>query len=133
MADFPPIADSPLNRLLGVEIVSCDSEAGHVKCTFNISEDLNNLQGIIHGGIVATMLDQLCGVALAYKRGKFTTPEQVTLDLNVRFMRPVVAGPLWGVGQVERMGRTIGFVESMLYDAQDSLLAKATTSFKILS
>ena len=96
MTDFPPIADSPLNRLLSVEIVSCDPEKGHVKCTFNISEDLNNLQGIIHGGIIATMLDQLCGVALAYKRGKFKTPEQVTLDLNVRFMRPVAAGPLWG-------------------------------------
>ena len=65
MTDFPPIADSPLNRLLGVEIVSCDTETGNVKCTFNVSEDLNNLQGIIHGGIVATMLDQLCGVALA--------------------------------------------------------------------
>ncbi|MEC7552755.1 MAG: PaaI family thioesterase [Pseudomonadota bacterium] len=133
MTDFPAIADSPLNRLLGVEIVSFDPEKGHVKCTFNISEDLNNLQGIIHGGIIATMLDQLCGLALAYKRGKFKTPEQVTLDLNVRFMRPVASGPLWGIGQVERMGRTIGFVESMLYDDQDRLLAKASTSFKIFS
>ena len=133
MTDFPAIADSPLNRLLGVEIVSFDPEKGHVKCTFNISEDLNNLQGIIHGGIIATMLDQLCGLALAYKRGKFKTPEQVTLDLNVRFMRPVAAGPLWGIGQVERMGRTIGFVESMLYDDHDRLLAKASTSFKIFS
>ena len=113
-----------------LKIVSCDPETGHVKCTFNVSEDLNNLQGIIHGGIVATMLDQLCGVALAYKRGKFKTPEQVTLDLNVRFMRPVAAGPLWGIGQVERMGRTIGFVESMLYDDQDYCLPKPQPALK---
>ena len=59
MTDSPPIADSPLNRLLGVEIVSCDPETGHVKCTFNISEDLNNLQGIIHGGIPIALRKEL--------------------------------------------------------------------------
>lgn len=87
-----------------------------------------NAMGTVHGGVVSTWLDSAMGYAiqttLAVGEG-FTT-----LDLNVRFIRPVTAarGQLVATGVVEHRGRRTATARGELRDGNGKLLASATTT-----
>ncbi|KAL4978779.1 hypothetical protein BDW66DRAFT_157980 [Aspergillus desertorum] len=59
-------------------------------CT--LGSDLNGYPGVLHGGIVATLLDECMGLILITSRGdgKPDIKGPVTAYLNTRFVRPVV-------------------------------------------
>jgi len=79
-------------------------------------------QGIVHGGIVATILDEL--LAWACNR---TDRSMLTAEMTVRFRKPVRTGrPIHGVGRItEDKGRLI-LAEARLLDESGQLLAEAT-------
>jgi uncharacterized protein (TIGR00369 family) len=79
-------------------------------------------QGIVHGGIVATLLDELCAWACS-ARGH----ESVTGRLEVRFRRPTPVGrPLRGFGRIVRERGAMLEVESRLVDENGRTLAEAS-------
>jgi acyl-coenzyme A thioesterase PaaI-like protein len=59
-------------------------------CT--LGSDLNGYPGILHGGIVATLLDEFMGLILSMSRagGEPGMEGPVTAYLNTRFVRPVM-------------------------------------------
>ncbi|RMD83272.1 MAG: PaaI family thioesterase [Candidatus Dadabacteria bacterium] len=76
----------------------------------------------VHGGIVATMLDEAMGWALFHLGGVYG----VTRSLAVNYRRPVLVGRRVAVRSsiVERDGNTLR-VESRLVDERGRLLASA--------
>jgi uncharacterized protein (TIGR00369 family) len=79
-------------------------------------------EGIVHGGIVATLLDELCAWACS-TRGHHS----VTGRLEVRFRRATpVNRPLRGFGRVIRERGPMLEVESRLEDQEGHVLAEAT-------
>lgn len=87
-----------------------------------------NAMGTVHGGVVSTWLDSAMGYAiqttLAVGEG-FTT-----LDLNVRFIRPITAatGVVLATGAVEHRGGRSTTARGELRDHRGKLLASATTT-----
>lgn len=77
--------------------------------------------GIVHGGIVSTLLDEL--IAWACSARGF---DAVTGELTVRFRRSLPVGrPVRGVGRiVQEKGRLL-VGESRLLDEQGNLIAEA--------
>jgi uncharacterized protein (TIGR00369 family) len=93
-----------LQNPVGLKLVFCDyPEANQVRSEFTISEDYQGYPGVVHGGIVAAILDETAGRAVML--GGKDDNLFATLRLTIRFRHPTPTGtPLTAVGWVTREG-----------------------------
>jgi len=86
--------------------------------------------GVVHGGIVAAMLDECMGWAAARAIGRMC----VTAELTVRYLRRTPAGvPLETRARCPRANRLLALTEAVLVDADGTEYARATGKFMPLS
>ena len=113
-----------LARLLGFDI-----SYGDDACTvrFEARDFMFNPQGTLHGGIIALAMDVSMGHFLQDSQGIGST-----LEMKTQYLRALQAGPVRVVGRSLRAGRSINFLESRLYDAEDRLAAMATATWKLI-
>ncbi|MBN1955701.1 MAG: PaaI family thioesterase [Anaerolineae bacterium] len=114
-----------------------DHDAGQVRAEFVVPDHFQGYPGVIHGGIVAAVLDEISGRAIMI--GRPDDELMATLRLTVRYRRPTpTETPLTGVGWVERVGgrgaRVAG--EIRLADGTvtaecETLLADVPDSFRV--
>lgn len=92
-----------------------------------------NPMGAVHGGYAATLLDSACGIAVASR----LTHDQsfTTLELKVAYHKAMTekTGKVRAEGVVISMGRRVAFVEARLTDADETLLASATSTLLVMS
>jgi len=80
-----------------------DSEAEQVRVEFTVSDEYQGYPGVVHGGIVAAVLDETAGRTVMLRGSDDDL--FATLRLTVRYRRPTPTDtPLIAVGWVERMG-----------------------------
>ena len=95
-------------------------------------ESVYNPIGVVHGGLVCTMLDSAIGCAV-----HTTLPAGVgytSIDLNVSYLRPVHAGmQLRARAWVVKPGRRVAFGAGEVRDADDKVVATATGSCLVMS
>jgi uncharacterized protein (TIGR00369 family) len=115
----------PIARLIGFRVLSC--EPG--RAVFELDTDLErhaNPMGTLHGGILCDLADAAMGFAYA------STLEQnetfTTLELKINFLRPVWQTRLTATGNVVQRGRMVGLVECDIVDADDRLVARASST-----
>ena len=123
---FPrgPMADMVGWRCVGFE-------DGDLTLGFTPKPFFCNPMGMIHGGFVASMLDESMGSAiLATTAGKSIG---ATISATTDFMRPAMLGDLTTTARVKNLGKTIAFVEAELWSADGKLLARSTASFKLVA
>lgn len=121
MADGPRAgwADMVGARFASVEpgsvVVELDAHAGH-----------QHQGGVVQGGIITAIADAAMGVSLM----TLQEPDwaNVTIELKINFIRPVVEGRLRAVGRVISMKRTVLFAEADVLDAEGRLVAKASST-----
>ncbi len=80
-----------------------DPASGQVRAQITVPDPYQGYPGIVHGGIVAAILDEVAGRAVLLH----TSDENLmaTLRLTVRYLRPTPTGvPLTVVGWVEQLG-----------------------------
>jgi uncharacterized protein (TIGR00369 family) len=113
----------PAVQTLGIAPV--EAEPGRVTFTLELGEFHLNPFGIVHGGVLAALLDTAMGCAAH----SLLPPAvgYVTGELNVRFLRPAVvtAGPLECVGKVVHQGRTTMVTEGRVTDPEGRVIAIA--------
>ncbi len=133
MADsiFTRLPAPPAAETLGWELIREDPKAGTVEIAFHPGEAFLNPHGTVQGGFVAAMLDDTMGPALVSKTDGACIPSSI--DMNVTFVRAVKPGRVIGKGRVVSQGRTIAFLEGELFDEQGNLLARATSSARIVT
>lgn len=122
----PPCADT-----LGAELIDQWPDEGRIEFAFHPNATMLNPRGTVQGGFVAAMLDDLMGPALVTMTGGKEIP--ASIDLNVSFIRPVMPGRVVGTGRVVSKGRNVAFLEAELFDESGKLLARATSSARILA
>lgn len=89
-----------------------------------------NPAGAVHGGFAATCLDG--AAALALFSTLETSTAHSTVDLNVKYVRPLTAGEVYRVeGWVVERTRSLAICDAQVVDAAGKLYAKATTTFVI--
>ena len=82
-----------------------DRRSGQVQAEFTIPDEYQGYPGVVHGGIVAAILDEVAGRAVIIEAGDDNL--MATLRLTIRYRRPTpTETPLTAVGWVERMGGT---------------------------
>ena len=119
----------PSAVLLGWELVSVDPDAGTIEVAFTASDQFLNTVGVIQGGFLAAMLDDILGPALVATLG----PGQFapTIDLHVQFLRPARPGRLTGRGRVIRRGKDVAFMTGDLLDGSGQTVASASATAQI--
>ncbi|HEC33548.1 MAG TPA: PaaI family thioesterase [Chloroflexi bacterium] len=80
-----------------------DLDTGQVRAEFAVPEVYQGYPGVVHGGIVAAILDEISGRAVMVDGSGEDL--MATLRLTVRYRRPTpTETPLTAVGWVERVG-----------------------------
>ena len=100
-------------------------EPGHFVVEFLVRADMTNPLGILHGGVVSGMFDDVLGMLAASVSG----PRQlVSMNLHVNFLGSARQGDVVAVdGRVVRNGATVLIAEGTL-EGGGRLLATATTN-----
>ncbi len=130
----PPLlklVDGKIEMLLGfvphakaIGMVVCEAWRNHAAVRVPFSPKLvgNPATGVIHGGVVTTILDNVGGIAV------FTAMEKpiatATLDLRIDYMRPATSGQtIFAHAHCYKMTRTVAFVHGSAYnlDADDPI------------
>jgi uncharacterized protein (TIGR00369 family) len=79
-----------------------DRSNGQVRATVTVPEHFNGYPGVVHGGIVAAILDETAGRAVLLG-GDVDDSLMVTMKLEVKYRRPTPTGvPLEAVGWLIR-------------------------------
>jgi len=127
---FDRFPKPPCAVLLGWTLLDHDAARGWAKLGFEARPEFLNPAGYVQGGILAAMLDDTMGpTVLLASGGELYT---ATIDLNVSFLAPARPGRLTGEGQIVQLGKTIAFLEARLTDAEGTLVAKATSTARLV-
>ena len=94
-------------------------------CELTLPERYQSWQGMIHGGVIALMLDEAVGWA-----GWHAGHPGLTARLEVRYRRPLRLGErVRVVGRVERVRRTLVYAEAFIDRLPDrQRIAEATAT-----
>jgi uncharacterized protein (TIGR00369 family) len=111
-----------------IDFAGMEAAEGSVTVRLDPQEFHYNPLGTMHGGVISTLLDTAaaCSVHTTLPAGVGYT----SLDLNVKFLRPVTlaSGRLTCVGSVLQRGRRTALAEARLTDAGGRLVAQAMSS-----
>lgn len=122
------VHDSPYPSLIGMKIASLEFD----RCRIELALRRDHLQpfGIVHGGVIATLIDTATFWA-AFMR----LPEDaglVNVDLKLNYLKAVVDGHLRAEGECLRFGRQISYTVASVYDDADALVAHGTSTMMAL-
>jgi uncharacterized protein (TIGR00369 family) len=121
----------PCARLLGWRVLAAKPREGWIKVGFDARWEFTNPAGYVQGGFLAAMLDDTMGPAVfVATEGKFFPP---TIDMHISFLSPTRPGRLVGEGRVLQLGKSIAFMEGELFDAQGTMVARATASARLVA
>ena len=129
-------ANTPANLLqtLGFERLISNQD-GRAVLEFNAGLHMCHSGGVVQGGFVTGWIDSAMAHAIIGAhagRGEHDiTP--VSLELKISFFAPARPGLVIAEAWIEREGRSTCFVEGMLSDASGQVLAKGTSTVRLLS
>jgi uncharacterized protein (TIGR00369 family) len=117
---------------VGFHIDAAHSRHGMVTVAGKVEPRHLNINGVVHGGVYATILDTAMGASVVtlLNAGETTA----TTSLYVEFLRAARQGDtLTARGEVLRRGKHIAFAEGNLYDAGGRRLSQARGTWYIWS
>ncbi|MTH95974.1 PaaI family thioesterase [Roseibium sp. RKSG952] len=121
----------PLLTGLGGQ-VEIEPETGTCSCTLPLSDTLLNRHGVVHGGVLATLLDTASGFTASLAADGDASHPCMTLSLNIDYPAAARHGPLRAIGTRVGGGNSISFVTGKVFDGRDELVAMSTGVFKRL-
>jgi uncharacterized protein (TIGR00369 family) len=123
---LPP---APIAGLM--QFTMSSAEPGRVVFTCQPDESAYNPIGMVHGGLVCTLLDSVVGCALhsTLPKGKGYT----SVEIKVNYLKAVRAssGLLTATGTVVKSGSRVGFAEGVVVDAAEAVVATASSTLLV--
>lgn len=120
------IDKDPFINLLGIKTRIIDE--GRAEAILDLKEQHMRAGNIMNGGAIASLIDTAGGAAVLSK----TMSNQVTLNLNLNFLKAISQSPVKAVGNVVKGGKNVFFVTVEVFDGDGKLCANATGSWFIL-
>ncbi len=119
----------PLAQLLGIR--PGPREAGRCAFELAVRPEHMNPYGVLHGGVVYTLVDYAMGGALV---SRLEPGERcATLEVKIQYLAPMQEGRLRAEARVVERTKRIGILEARAYADGDRLVALATGTFYIHS
>jgi uncharacterized protein (TIGR00369 family) len=88
--------------------------------------------GLVHGGVFASIIDAAAFWALFYEI-EDQNAGATTVDLKLNYLAPAVSGKLIAKGRRIKLGKTLGYAEAQVTDADGKILAHGTSTLIILA
>jgi uncharacterized protein (TIGR00369 family) len=136
MDDDAPFSDA----LLGVEEPSgfqrtlqyrlAEWRPDEAVLTLDIKPFHLNRAGVVHGGVLATLLDTVGGFAGTYCTVPGNVRRGVTLSLTSTFLSQASSGTLRAVGRRRGGGRKIFMVTAEIFDGDGNLVALGEGTYR---
>ncbi|WP_249593870.1 PaaI family thioesterase [Peribacillus frigoritolerans] len=112
---------------MGFEMI--ESEEGNVILKMPVSSSRLNLNGTLHGGVYATLLDIIIGMNIR----KQAVDPLVTVNLNISYFAAAVEGEkVIATAKILHQGYKLASGEGEIRNSEGKLLAKGTGTFKIM-
>ncbi|EWH00814.1 PaaI family thioesterase [Halomonas sp. BC04] len=131
MSQFRDPATQPLmgyHELLGMHVVEWAED--HAVVELNVDAQHLNRSGIVHGGVLTSMLDSALSLAGLYCDVPGRVRRGMTLSLTTTFVSPARGGVLRATGRVRGGGHKIFMASGEVTDGSGELLAIAEGSFR---
>ncbi|WP_400162832.1 PaaI family thioesterase [Brevibacillus sp. TJ4] len=90
-----------------------------------------NARGVVHGGIVATLIDSTMGSLI--NRSLSSNQYAVTTELKVNYLRPGKGERIRAEARFLHRGQTLAVLECSVYNERNKRLAHGTGSFMVLT
>lgn len=130
----------PFNRVIGLHLTEISLET--VKAEFGMKPELigNMTQQILHGGVIATVLDAVGGalaMSATYAALKGLSKEErmarmfrlATLDMRVDYLQPGRGTQFVASASVLRVGKKVCVTRMELHNEEQTLIAAATATY----
>lgn len=103
---------------------------GHAVLELTIAPRHCNRAGVIHGGVLATLIDTSCGFSATFCPHPGRVRRVVTLQLTTSFTGQARHGTLRAIGRKKAGGSKIVFCSSEILDADGKLIAMGEGTFR---
>ena len=142
IANYFFVEKTPFNQVLGMEIEWVKTESICLK--FDMKEALlgNAFRGLLHGGVIASILDVAGGVAAFFSlrhKLKGQSLEKAaqsfskfgTIDLRIDYLRPGIGESFKATGSILRTGSKVAVARMEMHNEKGRLLATGTGSYMV--
>lgn len=129
-----PIAGETMpgfNALLGYRLA--EWRDGHAVLELAVDERHHNRAGIVHGGVLMTMLDVTCGYSGIYSEDPAAIRRCVTLSITTTFVAPPRGPVLRAIGKRQGGGKTVYMATGEVLDADGTLCVIAQGTFRLIA
>ncbi|WP_022705930.1 PaaI family thioesterase [Paracoccus zeaxanthinifaciens] len=116
-------------RLIGY-VVDIGAGDGTAACRLDLDDRHLNRQGMLHGGLAATLLDSAMGTTGSLTVDPTGRHPFTTLSLTVNYVAPGRPGIVEARGRITGGGRSTLFIEGALRHQDGTLIATATGVFR---
>lgn len=120
----------PFFKLVGFRVLDCGPKWAHAELA--LRDELKNANGVLHGGMIATLVDASITQAMLmtdeYQVVRETKGALTTVDLRVKYLRPVTQGVVRCEASVVHLGKRVIHASAVVRDesGKDVALGDAT-------
>ncbi|WP_059104942.1 PaaI family thioesterase [Shouchella shacheensis] len=105
-----------------------EDEEGKVTVALNVDAHLLNRIDTLHGGVHATMIDNVLGATIFAA----TEVPSTTIQLSVHYFEPVAEGELIATATILKQSYKLVTAEGVIVDQSGTVVAKGMGTFKLL-
>lgn len=130
----------PFNKIFGLQVESL--KPGRVSVKFKMKEELigNYAHGILHGGVISSVLDAAGGLTAAssvMEKMQHKSVEEIekritrtgTIDLRVDYLRPGRGKYFRATSSIMRIGNKVAVTRMELHNDEERLIAVGTGTY----
>lgn len=104
----------PHAKAVGLALVSVEKGTAIVKLPYDDHLIGNPDTGVVHGGVITTLLDNCCGIAVGMSLGEMRSI--ATLDLRIDYMKPATPKlDIFARAECYKVTANIAFVRAAAY------------------
>lgn len=128
MADDPRDMDSHFDALIGTEWL--DDDPDHARVRLQIRDELRQPFGLLHGGVISTLVESICSraTALAVMEGGMIAMGQ---SISVNLIRPVTEGGVEVRARARHRGRTTWVWDAEVLSDDEKICALAQMTIAV--
>ncbi len=121
---------SPFAEHMRFDVVERGESGSVVECV--VAEEHANTRGVVHGGVLSSLIDMACGVAVAYQPS-FGGRPAVTVSLTINYLQPALIGDrLRAVGKRVGSGRRVVACEAAIYSQTGAMVAMGVATMRVV-
>jgi uncharacterized protein (TIGR00369 family) len=115
----------PFAHLLNLELG--EMKRGAATLHIEVRDELKQNRGVVHGGVIASLVDSAAAFALITLLERDQT--STTVDLTIHYLLPLLKGRARAQARVLRRGRRIVVIAVDVLDESQTVIATALTTF----